>query len=225
MNSIVLTLSAFVFLILSSIPLTAQVLLPHRFGAGASFADGDGLTPSLLFTCLYEYRFNHWFGLEADLNMFQSNDLEDALAISPPPFPNYRMRHITSLDITANFSPFGIPWNYLQISVGGGIRRFTGFQNTLTGTFVANGMQQLFVKNFYHDELEPYIVGRLNYDVPLGDHLSLGIRVGLAINRTFNGNWIFLYANVPSSAFPDHIPQYSWNNGFSHIGCNLKVSL
>jgi hypothetical protein len=156
--------------------------------------------------------------------MFQSNYTRTITPQTGQSFTIGRVRHITSLDITANFSPFGVPWNYLQISLGGGIRRYAGFRDIMIGTMSINGVAQTFVQNFYHDELEPYVVGRLNYDIPINEHLSIGIRLGLAVVRTFNGRWVSSQS-LPPAMRPTDISETSWNNGFSHIGCNLKIFL
>jgi hypothetical protein len=226
-------ISLFAFFAASFLPIYSQEsqenMLHHRFGAGASYAGGDEIFEnSVLLTGLYEYRVSRWFGVEANFGMFQSNYIAGAIKFNPVNTmqfaPIYNVRHITSLDITANFSPFGSPWNHLQISLGAGIRRYTGFRNILKGIAIVNGRPYSYTQNFYHDGLEPYVTGRLNYDIPLSEHLSLGIRLGINIIRTFNASWVGNKSYPPNDR-PIDIPEASWNNGFSHLGCNVKISL
>jgi hypothetical protein len=208
---------------------SSNIISPHRFGAGASYAGGDEIFEnSVMLTGIYAYRLSHWFELEANFGVFQSNYLQGAIRFNPvnniQPAPIFNVRHITSLDVTANFSPFGNPWNNLQISLGGGVRRYSGFRNILKTFTTINGIPYSVVQNFYHDGLEPYVVGRLNYDIPVSERLSIGVRLGIAIVRTYNVRWVGIQSFTPKDR-PTDIPEASWNNGFSHIGCNLKISL
>jgi hypothetical protein len=202
-------------------------LFRHCFGAGISYVEGDGISlPNVMLTGMYAYRFTYWLEVEANLNMFQSNNLKDALNTTNNPqyLPSFNVGHITSLDIAANFSPFSIPWNNLQISLGAGVRRYTGFRNTLVGAININQMPYTFTQNYYHDRLEPYLVGRLNYNIPLSEHLALSIRVGLAVIHTYNAQWLS-QQRLPPNVQPTDIPENSWNNALSQIGCNLRISL